>query len=854
MRLQTKVFVTTFIIFLLHFIVDTYVGQSQIKADVINNIKENARTIRGLLMSYRGVYQKIFINHHIPITDQTIEFLPAHAVSRISKDFTQWVDTGLTFNSVSEQPRNPDNKADSIELEAIRFFRQNEDEIERFVPFNNSAGEHFYHFSQPIIIKPRCIKCHGKKEDAPISIQQRYDTAYNYKIGDLRGIMSIKLPAEIIEQRSNELFKHNIAIHLSGMLFSFILIALLLNHTILSRIKILREGSKQLAEGLYDTQIQLSGHDELTKMGQTFNHMARTISQREQQQIKAKQQLEQSALQLSELNNKMRMLLESTGEGIFGVDLNGQCTFVNHAALEMFGFSLAELEGKEMHPLTHHTHKDGSEFHAKDCPIYHAFRAGQPRHINDDYFWRKDNSHFPVQYSAYPIYNDNWEISGTVVVFRDMTEQLAAADKISFLASHDPLTGLLNRYSFEQKLNYALQTVQFEEIQHAICYLDLDQFKVINDTCGHLAGDEMLKVVARLLQDNIRENDTLARLGGDEFGLILEQHSIEQAAELAQKICDSIKGFHFVWQDKIFNVGVSIGLTSITKETISAQSLMSAVDTACYVAKDKGRNQIHICQLDDAETAKHQDEMHWVSEIKKALEEDRFVIYKQAIIPSDPHHSENQHFEILIRMKDKLGNIIPPGAFLPAAEHYDLIGDIDRWVIQTSFKWLAGKQDEKETIDFCSINLSGQSIGNNKLYQFIIEQQEKWEIKPDSICFEITENAAITHIDQAISFINQLSEKGFLFALDDFGTGMSSFSYLKNLPVDFLKIDGSFVKDILDDPIDRAMIKSINEIGHILGLKTIAEYVENSSIQAELVAMKIDYLQGYGIEKPQPCD
>jgi len=282
--------------------------------------------------------------------------------------------------------------------------------------------------------------------------------------------------------------------------------------------------------------------------------------------------------------------------------------------------------------------------------------------------------------------------------------------------------------------------------------------------------------------------------------------------------------------------------------------ILSAIDTACYVAKDKGRNQIHICQLDDTETARHQDEMHWISEIKKALEEDRFVLYKQAIVPSERELQENQHFEILIRMKDKLGNIIPPGAFLPAAEHYGLIGEVDCWVIQTTFKWLADQLKKKEVIDFCSINLSGQSVGDNKLCQFIIEQQEKWGINPANICFEITENAAITHIEQAITFINLLNNKGFLFALDDFGTGMSSFSYLKNLPVNFLKIDGCFVKDILDDPIDRAMIKSINEIGHILGLKTIAEYVENAEIQAELTDMKIDYLQGYGIEKPQPCN
>ncbi len=1029
MRLQTKVFVATFTIFLLHFIVNTYIGQQQIKTDVINNIKENARNIRGILMSYRNVYQNVFIHHNIPITDQTIEFLPAHAVSRISKQFTQWVDTGLTFNNVSDQPRNPINQADAIELKAIQYFRQNDDAVERFVAFNTSSGEAYYHFSQPIVIKPRCITCHGQQQDALPSIQQRYNTAYNYKIGDLRGLMSIKLPAAIIEQRTETLLKKNIVIHLLSMLFAFALLALLLNHTILSRIKLLRSGSRKLAEGKYNTQIELSGRDELTEMGETFNRMAKTIAHREQsllkqqslyyalseanrsivqldcdhdlynkichiasrqpnlilawigisnkeqttlqpvassgraesclnkldfslnagmlhslgpvnnafqqnksiiindylsepstalnhenaektgvravasfplhknqkligifsvyadqkdyfnddisrlfheiindveyaiknyaiqqQHIKSQQQLQQSSKNLSELNNKMRMLLESTGEGIFGVDLNGKCSFINYAAAEMFGFPISELDGKDIHSLTHHTYQDGAEFPAKDCPIVLTFNSGQPHHSNEDCFWRKDGSYFPVQYSAYPIHNEQREITGSVVIFRDITEQQVTTNKINYLASHDSLTGLLNRYSFEQKLEAAIGTARTAETEHVICYLDLDQFKVINDTCGHLAGDEMLKMITHLLTESLHKNDILARLGGDEFGLILENHSIAQATQLTQEICDTIKDFRFVWQDKIFNMSVSIGLSAITHETTSAQNLLSAVDTACYVAKNKGRNQLHICQDDDIETAKHQDEMQWVSEVRKAIDDNRLVLYKQAIIPSEIHSKEHQHFEMLIRMKDEQDNLIPPGAFLPAAEHYDLIGDIDRWVIQATFKWLANQLNNNELIDFCSINLSGQSIGDKKLYQFIIDQQHKWGIKSEIICFEVTENAAITRIDQAISFIKQLRKKGFLFALDDFGTGMSSFSYLKNLPVDFLKIDGSFVKDIIDDPIDHAMVKSINDIGHIMGLKTIAEYVENEEIQNELIHMGVDYLQGYGLAKPEPCD
>ncbi|MCP3849081.1 MAG: EAL domain-containing protein [Gammaproteobacteria bacterium] len=1026
MRLQSKFILISALIFLLHFIVNTYIGQYQIKSAVVSNIKENARTIRGLLMSYRGVNQKIFLEHNIPINDTTIKFLPAHTISRISKDFNRWVGSGLTFNNVSDRPRNPDNQADATELEAMMFFRQNPEEKERFVPYQEVSGENYYHYSQPILVQPHCMKCHGIKENAPESIQKLYDTAYDYNIGDLRGIMSIKLPTKIIEQRTSELIKRNIIFHLLGMFVSFILIYILMNRSILSRIKLLQYGSEKLASGQYDTQIKLSGNDELTDMEKTFNTMSQTIARREQSLIKlqslyyalsqtnksilkldsddflfkqiceitinqpniilawvatlneeknelitvassgeskgclsnisfklehesnqfsgpvitafyqnkvtiindyqndlstydshdyvkqaniksvislpicknqkvigvfsvysdqvdyfindivnllqemtsdieyalayydlqqknkeTQQKLHDSSRKLTEVNELMSMLLESTGEGIFGVDMNGCCTFVNHAAQEMFGYSLKELKSQSMHQLTLHHYKDGSEFPSEDSPIYNAYRTGKAFRINNQVFWRKNGNSFPVQYSAYPIHDGQKNITGSVTVFRDTTETEAMTQKMNFLASHDSLTSLFNRYSFEQHLTGALGGVQSEDTQHVVCYLDLDQFKVVNDTCGHLAGDELLKMIAHLLSDNVRKNDTLARLGGDEFGLLLKDCSIEQATALAEKICKAVKDFRFIWEDKVFSIGVSIGITAITQDSKSVQSILSEIDSACYIAKENGRNRVHINRANDIETARHHGEMNWVSEIRQALEDDRFILYQQTIMPSRQDSQMKRHFEILLRMKNIKGEIIPPGAFLPAAERYDLMEDLDKWVISSTFRWLASRNQMDDNIDFCSINLSGQSIGEKKLCHFIMMQQKKFKIKPEMICFEITESAAITHLQRAMEFIHLLREQGFLFALDDFGTGMSSFAYLKNLPVDFLKIDGSFVKDIVDDPIDRAMVKSINDIGHIMGLKTIAEYVENEAIRDELTKMGVDYLQGYGIKKPR---
>ncbi len=1027
MRLQSQVFIITSVIFSLHFVIGTYFEQDQIKKEVIANIKENARTIQVILTAYRTVYQTIFIDHQVPINDSTIQFLPAHAISRISKKFTQSVTNGLSFNTVSDRPRNPVNQADAIELEAIHFFHNNSNIKERFIRYDEFSKEDFYHFSQPIFIKPRCLKCHGKKEDAPKSIQQRYNTAYNYKVGDIRGLLSIKLPASIIEQRVTELFQRNLISHVLGLLLSFVVIAMLLNQTIISRIRDLKIGSETLAKGDYNTHITLSGNDEITQMGHEFNKMADMIAQREQQLIKqrslyyalsqtnksivkmnskeellnnichivtqqehiifawfgvadaqkdnlvaianahfqqnihlslqkeaechvcpavsafllqekiidnhfsmpsdhpsfyseqseldihavvsipiivdnqvnsifsiysdiehyfsddivdlldeiahdieyalknfnlkeqhidAQNKLEQSSEELKKLNNFMTLLLESTGEGIFGVDINEHCTFVNHAAQTMFGYSETELKNNSIHELTHHSYEDGSHFPTTKCPIHKAFHSGEPCQIDNEVFWHKDGTPFPVQYSAYPIRNEQQCITGSVTIFRDISERQAMNREMSYLASHDSLTLLLNRYSFEQRLMQALETAHFENVQHVVCYIDLDQFKIVNDTCGHLVGDNMLKMIANLLKDIINKDDTLARLGGDEFGLLINNASIEYALKITQKICQSIKEFRFIWEDNVFIAGCSIGIAAITEETHSVQSIMSIIDTACYIAKDKGRNQVHVSSVNDSATVKHQDEMQWVVEIRKALEENRFLLYQQEIISTDTLTHDCQHFEILLRMQDKANNIIPPGAFLPAAERYHLMSDLDRWVIRSTFEWLDNNQNspqKKQPIRFCSINLSGQSMDDDDLYQYIIEQQTIHNIDPANICFEVTESAAITHLDQAIHFITKLKKQGFLFALDDFGTGMSSFAYLKNLPIDFLKIDGSFVKNIMDDSIDHAMVKSINDIGHIMGLKTIAEYVENEAIKDQLVTMNIDYLQGYHIAQPKPC-
>jgi diguanylate cyclase (GGDEF)-like protein/PAS domain S-box-containing protein len=431
-------------------------------------------------------------------------------------------------------------------------------------------------------------------------------------------------------------------------------------------------------------------------------------------------------------------------------------------------------------------------------------------------------------------------------------ENKRSEQKLSYQASHDDLTGLVNRYEFERRTKRLLSTIRNDGSVHALCFMDLDQFKIVNDTCGHSVGDEMLRQLSSMLSTSVRQRDTLARLGGDEFAVLMEHCSLDDAHRVAKSLQSTIQDFQFSWESKIFKVGVSIGLVPITDDSMSVKDLLIQADTACYMAKDQGRNRIHIYHAEDKEIAQRQGEMQWISRLNHALEEDKFSLYAQPIVSLND--SKDEHYEFLIRMIDENNETIPPGAFLSAAERFNLMSKIDRWVVINAFKKLSNQHALLEKINFFSINLSGQSITDNDFLNFMVKQLEKMKVPGEKICFEITETAAISNLSEAISFISAMKEFGCRFALDDFGSGLSSFGYLKNLPVDYLKIDGMFVKDIVSDPIDLAMVKSINEIGHVMGMQTIAEFVENDTIRDMLKDIGVDYVQGYGIGMPIDFD
>ncbi|MBC8122570.1 MAG: EAL domain-containing protein [Gemmatimonadaceae bacterium] len=438
-----------------------------------------------------------------------------------------------------------------------------------------------------------------------------------------------------------------------------------------------------------------------------------------------------------------------------------------------------------------------------------------------------------------------------------MEQERRGREQLAWQANHDSLTKLLNRHAFEQHLAVAVKSAHLHGYRHALCFLDIDQFRIVNDICGHRAGDELLRQITALLIAHLQASDTLARLGGDEFGLLLFECSPESARQFIEHLLERMSRFRFSWEGNNFTIGASVGVVAIDRAHM-LDNLLSAANVACAQAKNTGRNRVCIWQPDDEQLQQQRGYMQWVTRIHRALEDNTFCLYTQKIVPTTGPQT-GEHYEVLIRLRDEQGKIIAPMAFIPAAERYNLMGQIDRWVIETLFagqaehyrrNWEQVREGGPECL-YC-VNLSGASINDERFVHFVTGQFEQHRVPPQLICFEITETQAIANLSRASELIHALKDLGCHFALDDFGSGTSSFDYLKNLPVDYLKIDGAFIKNIVEDPVDRTIVASITNVAKLMGVRTIAEFVENQAILDLVCELGIDYAQGYGIARPEP--
>ena len=421
-------------------------------------------------------------------------------------------------------------------------------------------------------------------------------------------------------------------------------------------------------------------------------------------------------------------------------------------------------------------------------------------------------------------------------------------------AAHDPLTGLLNRREFEDRLAAIVDIGRSGRNEHALCYLDLDRFKLINDTCGHLAGDRLLQQISAVLKNHVRKSDTLARLGGDEFGVLLEHCDLGQAQRVAKVILEAVEAFEFEWEESKFQIGVSIGLVPITADSGDVTDVLSAADTACYEAKDQGRNRIHLYHAEDEDLMRRHGEMQWVGRINRALDEQRFVLFYQPIVHIGNGAAHGERMELLVRMVDEEGGLLLPGSFLPAAERYGLSAKLDRWVVESAIRWLSEHRGSTRRLEMCAINVSGHTLNDDGFVDFVVEQLETLKVPPSLVCFEITETTAINNLKSAVTFMKELHKIGCRFALDDFGSGVSSFAYLRSLPVDILKIDGQFVRDMATDEVDAGMVTAIHQIAQVMKKETVAEFVETEAVLNRLKRVGVNFAQGYGIGRPAPLE
>lgn len=548
---------------------------------------------------------------------------------------------------------------------------------------------------------------------------------------------------------------------------------------------------------------------------------------------------------------RAQVTLQSIGDAVITTDAQGVIDYVNPVAEQLTGWTLDEARGRPLDEVLRVVAETGREATRENVGnvALRCLREGRVVADGDQsMLLDRQGRELAIQNSAAPIRDADGRDLGTVVVFRDVSRERRLRRALSYQATHDALTGLINRREFEHRLHAALAETRTEpHVAHALVYVDLDQFKVVNDTCGHPAGDRLLKQVTGLLQTRVRNSDTLARLGGDEFGILLKDCALDQAMKIAEGLRQAIRDFRCDWEGHVLQIGASIGIVAIDRTTESIAEVMSAVDVACYAAKDHGRNRIHVYESDNV-PERHR-EMQWVSRLQRACEQGRLEIHFQPIVPIGANGDRRPHYELMLRLRDERGELVKPVEFIPAAERYNVMAAVDRWVVKQALgSMLANGPD-----DFAvAVNLSGTTLNDDRFLEFVIGELSALDLRPGALCFEITETAAIASLSSAVYFMRELRDRGVRFALDDFGSGLSSFSYLKTLPVDYLKIDGQFVENVVRDPVDRSMVSAICQVARAMGLKTVAERVESAEVLQALAALGVDYAQGFHIAEPAP--
>lgn len=657
----------------------------------------------------------------------------------------------------------------------------------------------------------------------PIKVQQTV-------IGWARISMSRKLINESIQFITLEGILYTIFAIIVGTFFAW-----RIGGNLTSGIYKLIDATQRVRAGERKIDLALNRHDELQTLSDNFQAMLNSLNRNESELLSEKERLQ--------------ITLKSIGDGVITTDKEGRITYLNPVSEMLTGWTNSAAQGVHIEKVFRIYQESNME------PVENpALKSMKHRKVfslaNHTVLLNRAGEKISIEDSGAPIVDLSGEVLGSVLVFHDATEARMLRKRLTWQAMHDSLTGLKNRQAFENRLDELIEkNIQDPRLEHALIYIDLDQFKIVNDTVGHPAGDELLKQVSVIIEEQVRDSDLLARIGGDEFAILLENCSTENAEMVSEKVRAAIQKHRFLWEERIFDIGASIGITQM-QGNINKADAMSQADVACYIAKQNGRNRIHIFKADDQSLSQEFSKLDWANRIKRALEDEQFVLFAQKITPlqTDNH---KRAYEILVRLQTPNESIIGPDQFLPAAERFNLMGELDIYIIRKAVDWLTHHCDK---IDLLNINISGQSLDNDSFNEALLDILEANPKTNRKICFEITESTAITRMSASIAFLNRVKSHGCQLALDDFGSGFSSFSWLKTIPVDYVKIDGAFVLDVLNDSIDAAMVRAIHQISDEMNIETIAEFVENQAVSDWLKEVGIDYAQGYHYHKPTPLE
>ncbi len=836
MKLQTKIWAVTGAIMAVTLATHLTINYRDYEDFVQDEVLQDARNLRAVLMATRRVYHKQFLDSGLPVTDSTVGFLPAHSMSRISRDFPNWSQSGYLFNNVSDRPRNPANLADANELDAMAWFRLNPKAKERLAQITDSRGKPYFHFTAPIWIEPYCLGCHGDPKDAPSSIQANYKDSYGYELGQLRGVMSIKIPLEEVRKRTFGLWQQSLGQIVAGYGVLFLVLAMLLSRLIVRRIARLERAADKIAQGDYSARAAMRSNDELAQLGHSLDHMAEAIQTRDRT--------------LQESEARFRIMAEQSSDWVWLIDAQGRHTYSNGKIVDSLGLDPEDFP--DIDPI--------SLIHPDDRGLY---RATFEKALAERSGWRnivlrwhhRDGSYRHLESSATALFYESGEIQGFQGADRDITERKEAEEQIVQLAFYDALTGLPNRRLLLDRLNQALVVGSRSQLYGAILFIDLDDFKTLNDSLGHDTGDLLLVDVSRRLIACVREDDTVARLGGDEFIVLLEGISTEEdeSATRAEMVGDKIlsrlnQPYHLHNRD--WRSTPSIGITLFHGRDITVEDLLKRADLAMYQAKEAGRNTLRF--FDPIMQARLSERAQLEDELRTAIQNGVLTLHYQAQVD---RQGRLVGAEALARWPHPQRGWVSPIDFIPLAEESGLIMALGHSVLIQACTLLAIWQSNPATAELTlAVNVSARQFQHADFVDDVLAILRNTGARPHRLKLELTESLLLDNVEATIEKMTILRGHGVEFALDDFGTGFSSLTYLKRLPLNQLKIDQSFVRDVLTDPSDATLARTVITLGETFGLGVIAEGVETRAQSDFLTEAGCPILQGYLYGKPMAIE